>query len=112
MGYYNPDVYYQPELLDLEPLGEIDFSDGCYQFDIRVVWKHKPTGRLLTARDSGCSCPSPFEDYGSIEQLDGFDLSSLESELASARNGSYYTHGQAVYTQWLRSLRRWAKSQG
>lgn len=24
-------VYYNPERLGLEPVGEVDFSDGCYQ---------------------------------------------------------------------------------
>jgi len=50
------DVYYNPELFGLEPICEIEYSDGCYQFDRRVVWRKKGTkGVFYTARDSGCS---------------------------------------------------------
>lgn len=60
-------VYYSPEDFDLEPVGDIEYSSGHYEFDTRVVW-HKG-GQLYTARDSGCSCPVPFEDYTSIASL-------------------------------------------
>jgi hypothetical protein len=81
MSYYTPDVYYQPEKFDLTPVAEIDYSDGNYQFDYRVVWKHEPTDRLLTARDSGCSCPSPFEDYTKLEDLDELNFDDLKEEV-------------------------------
>lgn len=93
MGYGTPDAYYQPEALALEPIAEIDYSDGCYQFDIRMVWRHED-GTLYTMRDAGCSCPSPFEDYTTLESLDVLDLNALEAELAfeavtAARYGSH-----------------------
>lgn len=46
-----------------------------YEFNMFVVWKkpnydNEPTGsQILYAVDSGCSCPSPFEDICSVEQL-------------------------------------------
>lgn len=45
-----------------EYLTDIEWDDEPYQFDDTQVWVHKPTGRLFFATDSGCSCPSPFED--------------------------------------------------
>jgi len=80
MALGTPDVYYQPEKFDLYPVAEIDYSDGNYQFDLRVVWKHT-TGQLFTARDSGCSCPSPFEDYTKLTDLDPLDLVALKREI-------------------------------
>jgi hypothetical protein len=65
---YERNVYYHPEIHGLERVSEVDYSDGCYQFDLRVVWKDSK-GRLWTARDSGCSCPSPFEDTTELERL-------------------------------------------
>lgn len=79
------DVYYSPEKFDLEPVAEIDYSDGYYQFDYRVVWRHKPTGQLYTARDSGCSCPSPFEDYNALSDLETLSLSVIEDEVLLER---------------------------
>lgn len=62
-------IYYEPAAFGLEIVAEHDFSDWSYQFDTRVVWRDRE-GRLYTARDSGCSCPSPFEDYEGVESLE------------------------------------------
>jgi hypothetical protein len=61
-------LYYDPEKFGLETVGEIDWSDGNYCFDYTVVWKRTSDGRFVYADDSGCSCPSPFEDKG-VEDL-------------------------------------------
>jgi len=39
---------------------EIELDDEPYQFSIICVWRHG--AELVYAQDSGCSCPSPFED--------------------------------------------------
>ena len=56
------DVYYSPEKHGLKPVFETDYSSESYEFDLRVIWLHEESGRYYTARDSGCSCPCPFED--------------------------------------------------
>ncbi|MEU3976855.1 DUF7574 domain-containing protein [Streptomyces bacillaris] len=56
------EIYSRPESYGLRMIGEVDWSDGCYQFDLTVVWQDTTTGALYYADDSGCSCPSPFED--------------------------------------------------
>lgn len=61
-------IYYDPEKFGLETIGEIDWSSGAYEFDYTVVWKRISDGRFVYAEDSGCSCPSPFEQTG-IEGL-------------------------------------------
>lgn len=78
-------VYYEPDKWDLTPVAEIELSDEDYQFDIVAVWKHS-SGTLYTARSSGCSCPTPFEEFASLEELSAVDLGSLENEL----NDTYY----------------------
>jgi hypothetical protein len=88
MGFYTPDVYYQPEKFDLTPVAELEFSDGFYQFDLRVVWSHPELG-LLTARDSGCSCPSPFEEYTDLSHLSQVDYAALETEITEHRASDY-----------------------
>lgn len=68
MGYDNPDVYYNPDKFGLTIIGEVEWSEPCYSFDTTVVWKHED-GTFYWASDSGCSCPTPFEDYTSLEDL-------------------------------------------
>jgi len=63
-------IFYNPEAFGLEVVAQIEYSSGSYEFDTRVIWRDKQ-GKLYTARDSGCSCPTPFEDYNlsNIERL-------------------------------------------
>jgi hypothetical protein len=69
MGWDSPDVYYQSDKFDLEIVAEVEWSAPCYDFDLTVVWVDKE-GTYYWASDSGCSCPSPFEDYNSLDSLD------------------------------------------
>jgi hypothetical protein len=87
MSYYDNDPYYSPEKFDLEIIDSLEFSDAYYQFDMRVVWRHTETGKFYTARDSGCSCPAPFENYNSLDDLDELtDWTELQAEVDSAIN--------------------------
>lgn len=47
---------------DYEEIGEVEWSYEAYQFDLTRVYRQISTGDLFYATDSGCSCPSPFED--------------------------------------------------
>lgn len=69
MGYYDPDVYNQPEKFGLTLIDELNDPRADYDFDIFAVWKHEETGKIYWANDAGCSCPSPFEDYTSLDDL-------------------------------------------
>lgn len=73
MSYTTKDVYYDPQHFGLVPVYEHNFIEEPYEFDIRMVWRHAETGKLYTARDSGCSCPSPFENYTSLDSLEEID---------------------------------------
>lgn len=83
-----PDVYYNPEKYDLTPVGEIYMSEPCWDFDIVAVWQHTPTGDLYWGRDMGCSCPSPFEDYRSLDKLTKLSSGNL-AEFAQELRGCY-----------------------
>jgi hypothetical protein len=54
-------IYYYPADAGLETIGEAE-TERDYDFDKFVVWRRLADGMLLYATDSGCSCPSPFED--------------------------------------------------
>lgn len=68
MSYDKPDPYYQPEHFKLTFLGSLDEPNMSYEFHILQVWIHE-SGKMYYAEDSGCSCPSPFENLHKLEDL-------------------------------------------
>jgi hypothetical protein len=86
--------YYSPKQMGLELIATVE-EDESYQFHIVAAWVgtvtetfhgHRATTyRIFWAADSGCSCPSPFEDYTSIETLTVYNGSkSSYQELVAA----------------------------
>ncbi len=59
----------QPRNYNLALLTEVELAEADYSFDILAVWKGELGFYLAT--DSGCSCPSPFEDYNGVDDLTG-----------------------------------------
>lgn len=89
-GGYDSNPYYNPEKCGLEIVAELEFSDGNYEFDTRVVWRDVKSGKLYTARDSGCSCPTPFDGYGKLDDLDELtDIGPLVREIDDERQSTY-----------------------
>lgn len=65
---WDENVYYYPEKFDLTQIGMLSDPYASWSFDDLVVWQHKD-GRIFYASDSGCSCPAPFEQLNSLEDL-------------------------------------------
>lgn len=62
MSMFEPTVYDSPAQFGLEIVGDAEWADEPYRFDLTVIWKNSD-GEYLVASDSGCSCPEPFEEY-------------------------------------------------
>lgn len=80
-------VYYHPEKWGLSKIGEIAEPLGGYEFHIVCVWEDA-FGKLYWAASSGCSCPTPFDEYRSITMLNVADSRTypdLESYLNSTQ---------------------------
>ena len=78
-------VYYDPEKSGLEIFKFIDTA-GSYEFDMFVIWKKKDDGRLFYATDSGCSCPTPFENCYEIDEITNETLYNFEQALQNHYN--------------------------
>jgi hypothetical protein len=82
MGYYDKDVYHQPEEFGLQILASIDWSDGDYCYDYTVIWRGTDDGTLYYGSNAGCSCPSPFEKFTSRDKLTPLtDFAAFEKEM-------------------------------
>lgn len=81
-------IYYSPQEFNVTILGEIEFSDGYYQFNTRVFWKGKD-GTIYTYRDSGCSCPTPFEDVSSLDDLTIVNSDDIDWLIGEVRSDVY-----------------------
>ncbi|MFB6726807.1 hypothetical protein ACFCV3_41950 [Kribbella sp. NPDC056345] len=80
-------LLYSPEDHGLTLVGELDFSSGSYEFDYTAVWIDAE-GNLKWADDSGCSCPSPFEDH-TPESLEHGPVDRLRDHLESRYRDQY-----------------------
>lgn len=67
MSTYDENIYYNPEKHGLSVFYEVETA-GSYEFDTTMIWQNNE-GNLYWAHDSGCSCPTPFEDFNSINDL-------------------------------------------
>jgi hypothetical protein len=61
-GSYDANIYYNPEKLGYKLIGVLEDADADYSFDTLIVVQDKATGTLFAAHDTGCSCPTPFEE--------------------------------------------------
>jgi len=86
VGWDN-NVLDNPEKFGLRLVGTMEYSDMNYCFDTRAVWERLSDGTLYTARDSGCSCPTPFGQTTELDRL--FSVSELEEEFQTAVKYEY-----------------------
>ena len=99
---YGEDVYSNPGKHGLEIIAEINDEDASYSFNDIVVWKHVASGAFYYAQDSGCSCPSPFEEYQSVTDLTRFfSVHELEGMMDSE---SYVTRSLDSRIEFLRKV--------
>lgn len=83
--------YYSPEKCGLEIFESIDTA-GSYEFDLFVIWKQLETGNLYWDTDSGCSCPSPFDNRDN-----GHDLKLITED-------TFYNFDQALKNHYRISI--------
>lgn len=64
--YWKDNPYYSPEKCGLILIDSYDRDNESYQFNLVGLWKDIATGGYYIGEDSGCSCPTPFEDFHSL----------------------------------------------
>jgi hypothetical protein len=106
MWDFETNLYYHPENSDLETVGEVEWTEPCWSFDLTVVWRDS-TGMFYWGSDSGCSCPSPFESIRleDLERGSSFDVADyFEKRLMDLEERSRES-------EWARSSLDYVKPQ-
>ena len=79
-----------------EEVCDVQWGEECYSFDITRVYKKTSNGRLFWAYDSGCSCPSPFEDLTKDGLTPIKRLQDLHDEFANPDHDDHRDYGPTV----------------
>lgn len=78
-------IFYDPQAFGLTMVASADIA-GSWRFDKFVIWSDGDT--LYWATDSGCSCPTPFEDYDRTNLNTG-SLNDILKAISSWGTDSY-----------------------
>jgi hypothetical protein len=90
----------------LKVVGSVE-KEPDYDFNMFVVWESVADKTLYMGSDSGCSCPSPFEDVGSIEGLERIgSYDQFSRALDSWKPYGELSGGQASVASLRRKVRR------
>ena len=73
-------IYYNPENSGMTIFDSIDTA-GSYEFDIFLILKKLDDNSLYYTYDSGCSCPTPFEDVCEVDEITHATLYNFEQAL-------------------------------
>ena len=61
---------------------DLDLAEPDYSFDYVSFWVRKDNGQILYSTDSGCSCPSPYEEQ-TVADLKEISLNGIPGLLES-----------------------------
>ena len=70
---YGETITNYPEAFGVELVANLRDPEACYGFDDVRVWRVLADGSLRWGQDSGCSCPTPFEDVRGLDGLSVLD---------------------------------------
>lgn len=97
----------------LELIADIDLADPDYSFDLLRIYLRKADGMLLWATDSGCSCPSPFEDTKVSDLRESTAVTLLDTFMGEWEEEVHYGgHPAAVIRRAIAAAVRDAVTRG
>ena len=95
MEKLNP--YYGPEKLGLRAL-TLNEPDLSYEYNMLLFVKPNGSNEVYWAHDSGCSCPTPFEDY------EGETQEEVLQKMERVRDEN---HLMEIVATWEAAWRKW-----
>jgi peptidase E len=82
---------------------------GSYEFSIDALFKDIETGGLYYGRDSGCSCPTPFENTTSLSSMEKIAtkpaLANLLKQVRSHYKSEYSYSSEPELKQFIQKAK-------
>ncbi len=95
-GYYG----YYDQFVGFTKLDEIEWDNESYAFNITGVWVKDDDGTVWTADDSGCSCPTPWENLDTLERLFSVEPLVERYKRQTSTDESGYRYGSVNLSDW------------
>lgn len=92
--------YYNPEDLGLTTVATVE-DEQHWDFHILAIWSDGK--RFYWAEDNGCSCPTPFEDYTTLDTLQEGDRYACLKAIDEFTNSEYFHSIRQVNNQAIRA---------
>ena len=108
---YDSNIYYHPEKHGLTVIDSLEHSSGFYEFDTHIAWVHTD-GRVFLAHDSGCSCPTPFENYESLDDLTQVTSENLDEIEKAVMEKAYSEADQVSKLEFILKIKDALKKGG
>lgn len=86
---WSENPYYSPKKCGLQIIDALEDPAASYDFSTVVAFRKSRTKRVFIVHDSGCSCPTPFEDVHSLADM---------SEIRTVKEAREFIQG--VYTKY------------
>ena|SRR6266487_1360075 len=67
-GGYENNVYYNPDKCGLTLIAKVEEALS-WEYDMVIAVRDNESDKLYVVHDSGCSCPTPFEDVSSFSDM-------------------------------------------
>lgn len=68
-SYRGPNPASDPAICGLAIIDDLEQPDLSYEYNTIIAWRDLATGKVYIAADSGCSCPTPFEQIAKLSDL-------------------------------------------
>jgi hypothetical protein len=84
---YSRNPYYDPAACGLDLVAVLDEADMSYEFNTIIFVKDQATGKFYAAHDSGCSCPSPFENLKGLDDMVPINNAATMEDFIRSQHG-------------------------
>lgn len=100
---YYSSVYDSPESVNWETIGEVNWWEDSWSYDLTVLWRDKSSGTFYWGSDTGCSCSRPFDFAVGLESFYAGNKWDFMAYL-NCKKLDYDHHGDEQVNQLIEKL--------
>lgn len=91
--------------LGLTGIAEAYMSEPCWSFDLVGAWKDA-NGGIYISTDAGCSCPTPWENHGQMDDFTGplTKAQAIEEATSLWKGDSDFGYDPAAFARFIAKI--------